>query len=126
MNHRGQSALEYLMTYGWALVVIVIVVAALVLLVGNPGQGSDVCSGPGSAFNIVNQNLDTDGWELVVSNISGRSLTSVTFFAFLLAASLETDSTICEVIEPSCTSLADSTRDPELQPPWQRLLQFYS
>ncbi|MDO8647389.1 MAG: hypothetical protein Q7R70_03165 [Candidatus Diapherotrites archaeon] len=29
MNSKGQSALEYLMTYGWALVVIVIVVAAL-------------------------------------------------------------------------------------------------
>ncbi len=28
-DKRGQSALEYLMTYGWALVVIVIVVAAL-------------------------------------------------------------------------------------------------
>ena len=29
MDKRGQSALEYLMTYGWALVVIVVVVAAL-------------------------------------------------------------------------------------------------
>ncbi len=28
-NKKGQSALEYLMTYGWALVVIVIVIAAL-------------------------------------------------------------------------------------------------
>ncbi|MFH1663707.1 MAG: hypothetical protein ABH986_02775 [archaeon] len=28
-NNKGQSALEYLMTYGWALVVIVIVIAAL-------------------------------------------------------------------------------------------------
>lgn len=31
MDKKGQSALEYLMTYGWALVVIVIVVAALVV-----------------------------------------------------------------------------------------------
>ncbi|MBS3062780.1 MAG: hypothetical protein J4203_02820 [Candidatus Diapherotrites archaeon] len=37
MEHRGQSALEYLMTYGWALVVIVIAVAALVILL-NPSQ----------------------------------------------------------------------------------------
>ncbi len=29
MNKKGQGALEYLMTYGWALLVIVIVVAAL-------------------------------------------------------------------------------------------------
>lgn len=32
MNNKGQSALEYLFTYGWALVVIVIVVAALFML----------------------------------------------------------------------------------------------
>lgn len=37
MEHKGQSALEYLMTYGWALVVIVIAVAALVVLI-NPSQ----------------------------------------------------------------------------------------
>jgi len=29
MERKGQSALEYLMTYGWALVTVVIVVAAL-------------------------------------------------------------------------------------------------
>ncbi len=29
MNQKAQSALEYLMTYGWALIVIIIVVAAL-------------------------------------------------------------------------------------------------
>ena len=29
---KGQSALEYLMTYGWGLVVVAVVIAALVLL----------------------------------------------------------------------------------------------
>lgn len=33
MNSRGQSALEYLMTYGWALIVIAIVVGFLIMLV---------------------------------------------------------------------------------------------
>ncbi len=78
INQRGQSALEYLMTYGWALVVIVVVVAALVLLVGNPAGAGDTCSGPGAGLNITNQNLTATGWELVLSNITSRALTAVT------------------------------------------------
>jgi hypothetical protein len=74
INQRGQSALEYLMTYGWALVVIVVVVAALVLLVGNPAQAGDTCSGPGSGLNITNQNLTPTGWEMKISNITGRAI----------------------------------------------------
>ncbi|MBU1930235.1 hypothetical protein KJ972_01885 [Candidatus Micrarchaeota archaeon] len=66
------------MTYGWALVVIVVVVAALVLLVGNPAEAGDTCSGPGAGLNITNQELGTSGWDLVISNISGRSITAVT------------------------------------------------
>jgi len=47
MEKRGQSALEYLMTYGWALIVLVIVVAALFFLgILNPStyQGK-TCTG---------------------------------------------------------------------------------
>ena len=33
MNSRGQSALEYLMTYGWALIVIAIVVGTLLMII---------------------------------------------------------------------------------------------
>ncbi len=81
-NKKGQSALEYLMTYGWALVVIVVVVAALVLLVGNPAEAGDICNGPGSGLNVTNQELITGtvngvaggGWQLRVSNISGRTI----------------------------------------------------
>ena len=38
MNKKGQAAMEYLMTYGWALLVIVIVIAILVLLNLKPPQ----------------------------------------------------------------------------------------
>ena len=45
MNKKGQSALEYLMTYGWALVVIVIVIAALFAFgIFNP-PAAGTCSG---------------------------------------------------------------------------------
>jgi hypothetical protein len=46
MNSKGQAALEYLMTYGWALVVMVVVIAALVALdVFNLGSVTDTCAG---------------------------------------------------------------------------------
>ena len=39
MNKKGQAALEYLMTYGWALIVIAIVVGVLVFIVASPAGG---------------------------------------------------------------------------------------
>jgi len=76
-NQKAQSALEYLMTYGWALVVIVIVVAALVLLIGSPGAANDTCSGAASKLVISNQDLGVNGWQLVIKNISGRPMSNI-------------------------------------------------
>lgn len=39
MNSRGQAALEYLMTYGWALVIIVVVAGILFFLMSSPSSG---------------------------------------------------------------------------------------
>jgi len=75
---RGQSALEYLMTYGWALIVIVIVIAALVFLI-NPTQiGTENCTGfqklPIGAFK-----LGATGLEMKVTNMTGRAISAVEF-----------------------------------------------
>jgi len=75
---RGQSALEYLMTYGWALIVIVIVIAALVFLI-NPTQiGTENCTGfqklPIGAFK-----LSADQLEMKVTNMTGRTISGVIF-----------------------------------------------
>ncbi len=40
-NKKGQAAMEYLMTYGWALLAIVIVIAALIYL--NPFRAPELC-----------------------------------------------------------------------------------
>ncbi len=40
-NMKGQAAMEYLMTYGWALLAIVIVIAALIYL--NPFRAPELC-----------------------------------------------------------------------------------
>ena len=36
MNHKEQAGIEYLMTYGWALILIAAVIGALVFIVGTP------------------------------------------------------------------------------------------
>ncbi len=62
MFRKGQAAMEYLMTYGWALLVIVIVIAVLILI--NPFGASSQCIF-GEAGFACNQPADpvvsTDG-----------------------------------------------------------------
>lgn len=78
LGNRGQSALEYLMTYGWALVVIVIAVAALVVLI-NPGtiQGNQ-CDTKFGQFTVSQSNVTAAQTQLVLVNQTGQS---VTFFS---------------------------------------------
>src|SRR3989338_6964005 len=77
-NKKGQSALEYLMTYGWALVVIVIVVAALVFLI-NPSQvGTEGCTGF-TKLPIGNFQFSATGLEFKATNQTGRPLSAVRF-----------------------------------------------
>lgn len=58
-SKKGQSALEYLMTYGWALVVIVIVIAALVFLIQPSQVGGNTCSTT-SGILITNHQFDAN------------------------------------------------------------------
>ncbi len=77
-SKRGQSALEYLMTYGWALVVIVIVIAALVFLIQPSQVGGNTCSTT-SGILITNHQLDSSADEITValSNQTATTLTDV-------------------------------------------------
>ena len=67
MNKKGQGALEYLMTYGWALLVIVIVVAALYAMgVLNPSTYQQSrCTGF-QHFTFNDQKLSTTQYVLDV------------------------------------------------------------
>lgn len=73
-SKRGQSALEYLMTYGWALIVIVVVIA---VLVGMQPKLSVTCHGFGSKTQITTQDFTTTGAKLAVLNGTGRSLSQI-------------------------------------------------
>jgi len=86
MKKKGQGALEYLMTYGWALLIIVVVAAALYALgVLNPATYSQSrCTGL-TYFTWQNQKADhTNGYTVEVRNgpqkvtIGGLSFGGVT------------------------------------------------
>jgi hypothetical protein len=105
INQRGQSALEYLMTYGWALVVIVVVVAALVLLVGNPTAASDRCNSPSAGFSIENAELGTDGWNIVLVNLTGKTVDTLDLTTLSAPTTGVTEPTYTQV-----TNIAPGTR----------------
>lgn len=71
---RGQSALEYLMTYGWALVVIVIAVAALVVLINPSTIQGDQCDAKFGPFTVSQSVVGTTTTQLVLVNQSGQSV----------------------------------------------------
>ena len=79
MDNKGQSALEYLMTYGWALVVIAIVIAALVFLLGQSTNASNCSMSPAAgAIGYVDHAIAADGTlSIVLRNDSGKTITTV-------------------------------------------------
>jgi len=84
MNNKGQAALEYLMTYGWALIVIAIVVGVLVFIVSSPA-GNVVCNSSdpskilvkASQVNSSPATTATDFGTIKLVNLTGGNLTSV-------------------------------------------------
>lgn len=62
---RGQAAMEYLMTYGWALLVIVIVIA--ILLIINPFAAPQGCRFDSVGFQCANNVVVTTGGKLFMS-----------------------------------------------------------
>jgi len=80
MNKKGQAALEYLMTYGWALIVIAIVVGVLVFIVAAPTGNVRCSSSDPTKLNVVSNNIgaSTAAGDLVITNTSGGEMTDVT------------------------------------------------
>jgi len=83
MNSKGQAALEYLMTYGWALIVIAIVVGVLVFIVSSPA-GNVVCNSNDPAKIMVKasqipgsfQSNATDIATIKITNLTGGNISS--------------------------------------------------
>ncbi|MDE1846243.1 MAG: hypothetical protein KGH53_03115 [Candidatus Micrarchaeota archaeon] len=87
--HKAQSAMEYLLTYGWAFLIIAVVLGAMFALgIFNPGQfAGQECILP-AGFSCLNYFLSSNG-QLIVNliqatqsplNITGYNCSSVPTF----------------------------------------------
>jgi hypothetical protein len=74
---KGQTALEYLITYGWAILVILVVLAVLWYYgVFNPAKWSGESVSEGSAFKVVDKQLTVAGeFKLVLGDKTGSQTT---------------------------------------------------
>jgi len=79
MDRKAQSALEYLMTYGWALVVIAIIIAALVFLLGQSTTTQNCTMSPAAgALGYIDHAVTSDG-NLVIKlrNDTAKTITDI-------------------------------------------------
>jgi hypothetical protein len=80
---KGQAALEFLMTYGWAILIVIAVVAALYAMgvfklpTGGLGKCSP-CFPPGSDFVYVDHNADTLVLQVGPHNVNVTGIVSFT------------------------------------------------
>ncbi|RLG18946.1 hypothetical protein DRN67_03705 [Candidatus Micrarchaeota archaeon] len=74
-NRKAQAAMEYLMTYGWAILVIVVIIALLVYLrIFNIGQRvADRCDLP-VGFTCTGMKLTDDSFTVTIGNGFGEKI----------------------------------------------------
>lgn len=78
LNQRGQSALEYLMTYGWALIVIAIVIAVLIFVTSG-ATGGATCQSSSQALVVKESSISAaSGVGLTLMNATGGQIVGVT------------------------------------------------
>jgi len=74
MLKRAQAGLEYLMTYGWALVLIVTIVGALLFVVSAPTGELTVSSSDPSKIMVKSSVLSGGQVEVILQNVTGGSM----------------------------------------------------
>jgi len=76
MNNRGQAAMEYLMTYGWALIVIAVVIGVL-WYVTSGVTGGVTCTSKSNNFIVKAAAISagTDGVDISIQNGTGQAVT---------------------------------------------------
>jgi uncharacterized protein (UPF0333 family) len=85
MKNKGQTAMEYLMTYGWAILIIIVVVAALYAMGVFKLGGTVGCSPCFSYFAFVDYSQDAGSLRIrngartvtiAVADVTGGTLTT--------------------------------------------------
>jgi len=99
-NMKGQAAMEYLMTYGWALLAIVIVIAALLYL--NPFGAPELCLFQQQGFSCSEPNPQ-------VYLDSGGDVTMNIRLWNKLGKAVEIDSITCTNVQVSEIDISEAT-----------------
>ena len=104
---KGQAAMEYLMTYGWAILIIIVVVAALYAMgVFKVGKGTVPCSPCFSYFAYVDYSDDT----LVIRNGARTiTITSVTTDGGAVSIDASSDCQLDETCDPGSKIVLNSS-----------------
>ena len=76
MKRKAQSALEYMMTYGWAILIIVIVAAVLYSMgIFNPSSSTGTTATGFSPFTVLAQTCNSTGLYIQLGNNAPNSVT---------------------------------------------------
>jgi len=97
-NQKAQGSLEYLMTYGWALVLIITIVSILAFIVGEPASVA-FSSGDPTKFLVKGGSVIGENAEIMLQNVTGGKIE------------------ITEVIMTSNYSTENCTLNQEAMPP---------
>jgi len=89
MGQRAQAALEYLLTYGWALVLIATVIGALVFIISSPASNVTFSSSDPAKILVKGGAVSGTDAEILLQNITGGkvSVTKITLPASYVGAS---------------------------------------
>jgi len=75
MMRKGQTALEYLITYGWAILVILVVLAVLWYYgIFNPSRWAGEQVGSFTAFNVMDHKFTSTELQLRLANKLGQNI----------------------------------------------------
>ena len=124
MNKKGQGAMEYLMTYGWAILVVLIVgivLWQLGIFSGLGGSANKSLGFSGGKVGIIDASIKcttAQALTFTVSNQAGASLSNlnVTATGCTLAANVTQDYTMIaggtqEIAFGTCTSISTTAGD---------------
>lgn len=81
MKCAAQAGLEYLMTYGWALVLVATIVGVFVMIVGTPASTVSFSSSDQAKIMLKGSGIASDGKvEVIAQNTTGGAISVIGFF----------------------------------------------
>ncbi len=77
MNNKAQASLEYLMTYGWALIIIATIIGVLIFIITPPASEIVFTSSQSTKILLKGSSIEGTTATLILQNITGGKITNV-------------------------------------------------